>query len=32
LKYKGAVTFVEIGDHTTLREYVTSTPVPTRGT
>jgi len=23
LKYKGAVTFVEIGDHTTLREYVT---------
>ena len=23
LKYKGAVTFVEIGEHTTLREYVT---------
>jgi len=23
LKYKGGVTFVEIGDHTTLREYVT---------
>ncbi|MDO9540996.1 MAG: acyl-ACP--UDP-N-acetylglucosamine O-acyltransferase [Kiritimatiellia bacterium] len=23
LKYKGAVTFVEVGEHTTLREYVT---------